>query len=230
MFRRLILLRHGQTLHNATRRMQGQLDTELSEAGWEGARRVAEELANAPITRIVSSDLSRAADTAGVVAQRLGLSVHTDRRLRETHLGQWQGLGVDDVDTRWPGARARWRHDASWAPPGGESRLDVARRARPVIDELMDTYDEWDGAAVLVVAHGGTISALTGALLGFQTNIFPLLLSLNNTHFAVLEARPYYDLESGVEVEAAGAQAEPAHTQRPQWYLRGWNQAAMEWS
>lgn len=233
MSRRLILLRHGQTHHNATRRMQGQLDTKLAEAGWAGAQRAADLLVHAGITRIVSSDLSRAADTAGVVARKIGVDLDIDARLRETDLGQWQDLGHDEVDRKFPGARAQWRHDATWAPPGGESRIDVANRARPVIDELMDAHDEWDDSAVLIVAHGGTISALAGSLLGFSPEMFPLLSSLSNTHFAVLTARPRYtpgstDALDDRRYETAAARFIPGGSRDAQWYLNGWNIGEVE--
>lgn len=233
MSRRLILLRHGQTTHNANRRMQGHLDTKLSEQGWEGARLVANMLASAGITRIVSSDLSRAEDTARVVAETLGVDLRIDARLRETDLGQWQNLGHAEVDRKFPGARAAWRHDARWAPPGGESRVDVARRARPVVDELMENYRDWDGATVLLVAHGGTISALAGSLLGFAPEMYPMLGTLSNTHFGVLTARPAYtpgstDALDEPRHESAAARFTPDGPVEAQWYLSGWNLGEVE--
>lgn len=233
MSRRLIMLRHGQTIHNATRRMQGHLDTKLSERGWRGARQVAESLQNAGISRIVSSDLSRASDTAGVVADLIGVDLQIDPRLRETDLGQWQDLGHAEVDEKYPGARAAWRHDARWAPPGGESRIDVAQRARPVIDELMESYPEWEDSTVLVVAHGGTISALTGSLLGFTPEMYPMLSTLSNTHFAVLTARPTFapgspDALDDRRFEPAAARFASDAPVDAQWYLDGWNLGAVE--
>lgn len=123
MTRRLILLRHGQTEYNATRRMQGHLDTVLSDAGWSQAEAAADFLATLPIGKIISSDLARARDTAAVVGKRLGIDVTTDPRLRETDLGEWQAKTIDEVDTDYPGARAIWRHDATWAPPVGNLDL-----------------------------------------------------------------------------------------------------------
>ena len=144
MSRRLILIRHGQTTYNATGRMQGHLDTELSELGYEQARAAARLLQDQGVSKIVASDLIRAKETARVVAEALGVDFSTDARLRETHLGQWQGRTSAEVDAEFPGARAIWRHDPTWAPPEGESRVDVAERARPVIDELMADFGGWD--------------------------------------------------------------------------------------
>ena len=105
MTRRLILLRHGQTHYNATLRMQGQLDTELSELGVRQAHAVGRVLAPRRPWTILSSDLQRALDTATALASEVGLEVHTDPRLRETHLGQWQGMSHSEVDAQWPDAR-----------------------------------------------------------------------------------------------------------------------------
>ncbi len=202
------MLRHGQTQYNATRRMQGQLDTQLSAVGIEQARAAALLMREAGVSKIVSSDLTRARHTADIIAASLGLEVTEDARLRETHLGDWQGKTHQEVDSWKEGIRAHWRHHADWAPPGGESRLDVAKRARPVVDELLQGYPQWEGSAVLLVAHGGTISALTSNLLGFELHQYPLLKGLGNTNTSRLAAMPAY---------GEGAQGYA-------WYLEAWNQ------
>lgn len=184
--RRLILLRHGQTEYNAGDRMQGQLDTDLSELGRLQAKTVARVLAEREPVAVVSSDLRRARDTATAVGERAGLAVATDERLRETHLGQWQGLTHTQVDERDPGARAAWRADATWAPPGGENRIDVARRAVPVVAELAASRAGWGEQPVVLVAHGGLIAALTAALLDLPVDRWPVLGGLGNTSWVQL--------------------------------------------
>nr|WP_256478006.1 histidine phosphatase family protein [Corynebacterium stercoris] len=212
------MLRHGQTEYNATRRMQGQLDTELSTTGVEQARAAGLLMREFGVTKIVSSDLARARRTAEIVAAVLGLDLAVDTRLRETHLGDWQGKTHAEVDTIDTGARAHWRNNAAWAPPQGESRLDVARRARPVVDELMATYDGWDDGAVLLVAHGGTISALTSNLLGLEEHQYPLLKSLGNTNMSRLRAMPRY------REGASSSHFDSTAPEDVQWYLEAWNQ------
>lgn len=186
--RRLILLRHGQTEYNADNRMQGQLDTDLSALGRSQARTAAVALVGRKPISIVSSDLRRAYDTAVEVGDDAGLPVQIDERLRETHLGEWQGLTHLEVDVHSPGARATWRNDATWAPPGGESRLDVARRSRPVIAELLEKHEDWGEQPVLLVAHGGLIAALTAALLELPLERWPVLGGLGNTSWVQLSA------------------------------------------
>lgn len=231
MTRRLILLRHGQTEYNATSRMQGQLDTELSEVGRQQAEDVARVLAGQKIVRLISSDLSRAHNTALAVARLIDADVSTDRRLRETHLGEWQAKTHQEVDLHYPGARAKWRHDPQWAPPGGESRIEVARRARQLVDELMVNLTEWDNSTVLLVAHGGTINALTSNLLDLDFHQYSMFSGLGNTCWAQLTARPRYypgsenpedDLKNS-SVKTPGPVFDRNNVGNAQWYLDGWN-------
>ena len=103
--RRLVMLRHGQTEWNAGSRMQGQIDTDLTDLGRQQADAAAELLAKRQPLLIVSSDLRRALDTAVALSDRSGQPVSIDTRLRETHLGDWQGMTHVEVDDVSPGAR-----------------------------------------------------------------------------------------------------------------------------
>lgn len=210
--RQLILLRHGQTEYNATDRMQGQLDTDLTELGRTQAKTAAAELATRGPARIVSSDLRRAFDTAVALGDASSLPVAVDDRLRETHLGDWQGLTHLDVDELSPGARLEWRGNATMAPPGGESRIDVARRSVPVVQELVDTVPTWgDGTAgpVVLVAHGGLIAALTAALLDLPVDRWPVLGGLSNTSWVQLTSHGEGD-ELGWRLDVWNASARVA--------------------
>ncbi|ALC06514.1 fructose-2,6-bisphosphatase [Corynebacterium deserti GIMN1.010] len=231
MTRRLILLRHGQTNYNATSRMQGQLDTELSDLGFAQADSAAALLVKSNITHIFSSDLSRAYNTAQAVAKLIDAEVGVDKRLRETHLGEWQAKTHTEVDEEYPGARAQWRHDPQWAPPGGESRVEVARRARQFVDELMVSLPDWDQGTVLIVAHGGTINALTSNLLDLEYSQYPMFSGLGNTCWAQLTARPRYyagsenpedDLKNSGAVSAS-PHFDGTNVENAQWYLDCWN-------
>lgn len=188
MTRRLILLRHGQTHYNASFRMQGQLDTELSELGIRQAHAVGRVLAPRRPWTILSSDLRRARDTAAALATEVGLDVHTDPRLRETNLGTWQGMSHSEVDEQWPDARLRWRSSPRWSPPEGESRIDVARRTRAVVDEMVQQQPEWSERPAVIVAHGGAIAAMTAALLELPVEQYPMFNGLGNTCWVQLSA------------------------------------------
>lgn len=197
--RRLVMLRHGQTEFNAGSRMQGQLDTELSDLGRDQAIAAAEVLAKRQPLVIVSSDLRRALDTAVVLGERSGLPVEVDTRLRETHLGDWQGMTHLEVDAAAPGARLAWRNDATWAPHGGESRIDVAARGTPLLAELFADQTEWGTdepeRPVVLVAHGGLIAALTAALLKLPVDNWPALGGMGNASWVQLSGHSTDDAE-----------------------------------
>ncbi|OBC15890.1 histidine phosphatase [Mycobacterium sp. 852013-50091_SCH5140682] len=214
-FRRLLLLRHGQTEYNAGSRMQGQLDTELSDLGRDQAAAAAEVLAKRQPLLIVSSDLKRALDTAITLGDRAGLPVQIDERLRETHLGDWQGLTHLEVDDVAPGARAIWRDDARWAPHGGESRVDVARRSVPLVSEIVAAQHEWGidepERPVVLVAHGGLIAALTAGLLRLPVDNWPVLGGMGNASWVQLSGHsaddaPFDDIRWRLDVWNASAQ------------------------
>ena len=195
--RRLVMLRHGQTNFNAISRMQGQLDSDLTDLGRAQAVAAAEVLAKRQPLLIVSSDLRRAYDTAVALGERTGLRVQVDTRLRETHLGDWQGLTHQQVDAGAPGARLAWRDDATWAPHGGESRIDVADRSLPLVAELLAGEPDWGAddsdRPVVLVAHGGLIAALTAALLGLPVASWPVLGGMGNASWAQLSGHGAVD-------------------------------------
>ncbi len=185
--RRLVMLRHGQTDYNLGSRMQGQLDTELSELGRDQAVAAAEVLGKLQPLLIVSSDLRRAYDTAIKLGERTGQQVRVDNRLRETHLGDWQGLTHTQIDAEAPGARLAWREDATWAPHGGESRIDVAARSLPLVAGLVSGEPEWGGdRPVVLVAHGGLIAALSAGLLKLPVANWPILGGMGNCSWVQL--------------------------------------------
>lgn len=184
---RLVLWRHGETDYNASGRMQGQLDSALTEVGWHQARFAVPALARFDPAVLISSDLQRARDTAGVFADATGVPLRVDKRLRETNLGEWQGLTGAEVDEKWPGDRVRWQGDATWAPPGGEARTEVARRAEELIGELDSEYPE---QTVLLCAHGGLITAVVSHLLELALANWSQLGGISNCHWTVLRRRP----------------------------------------
>lgn len=187
--RRLVLLRHGQTEYNIDGRMQGHIDSRLTEDGRAQAAAVAPEVARLGPDRLISSDLRRAVDTAEVLGAACTLPVKLDARLRETHLGEWQGRTVDEIEADYPGAIAAWRSDPAWTPPGGESRIEVVCRSRPVVDELDEEYADNPQGIVVMVAHGGMIAGLVCGLLGLPTSTWPSVGGMGNCRWASLARR-----------------------------------------
>lgn len=164
-------MRHGETTWVAEDRFQGWQDPPLSELGRRQATLVAERLAGdrdaiSPIPSgrpigIWTSPLSRAAETADAIAQRLGgVPLERSSALREIGQGEWEGRLNSEV-ARTDGERlAAWRRDPTLAQgPGGEPLLDAANRVRSAIDEIAGALaatratDSW----AILVGHGGTL-------------------------------------------------------------------------
>lgn len=180
--KRLVLWRHGETDYNAAQRMQGQLDSQLTATGLDQAWRAARWLAKLRPEVLMTSDLSRAGDTAAVLAVEAGMPLLIDKRLRETHLGKWQGLTHAEVEQLCPGGIQTWRGNPEWAPPGGESRVEVATRAAQVVAEL----DAAGHGSAVLCTHGGLIAGLTPLLLGLPLPGWPVFAGISNCHWTVL--------------------------------------------
>ncbi len=161
--RRLILLRHGQTEYNASNRMQGQLDTDLSDLGRAQAKSAAQALAEKQPFAIVSSDLRRAHDTALALGDHVGLSVETDSRLRRDASRRLAGAHPHrcrrDLAGRAGAVADRRRVGAACR----ESRIDVAARSLPVVQELLARHENWGVGADAPVLLSGSSDYRNGA-------------------------------------------------------------------
>ncbi|MFO0685754.1 MAG: histidine phosphatase family protein [Sandaracinus sp.] len=171
----IVLLRHAETEWNAEGRWQGQSDVALSAKGRAEVRAVAERLAGERFDRIVSSDLSRAADTARGVAA--GRPIELDPGLREMHLGSWCGLLHRDVALRYPDQlRALQNAEDVRIGGDGETVFELAARVTGVVGRLAR---ETPDGRVLVVTHGGVVRALLLDLLALSGRTRPLFGARN---------------------------------------------------
>jgi probable phosphoglycerate mutase len=156
-----VIWRHGRTEWNATGRFQGHLDPPLDDDGREQVTRVAALLAAGlpEHTVVVSSDLSRAAETAAPLTELLGVPLLLDARLREHGLGCWEGLTRDEVAERFPDQYADWIAGRPVRGRGGEEPSAVGERALAALAELPPAE------VAVVVTHGGTAGRLVEQLL-----------------------------------------------------------------
>jgi probable phosphoglycerate mutase len=148
---RILLVRHGETDWNLDRRLQGHSDRSLNDTGREQSRALAEELRNEPLEAVYSSDLSRADETARIVAAAHGLEVTTLRDLRERHFGTWEGLSDAEIEERFP------EQIANGTLGDGETREEMDRR---VLETLQQIALDHPGGTVLVVSHGGPLRSV----------------------------------------------------------------------
>ncbi|MDG4827631.1 histidine phosphatase family protein [Asanoa sp. WMMD1127] len=183
---RLLVWRHGNTDYNAGGRVQGQTDAPLNARGRDQAAAAAALLATYQPDALISSDLSRAFDTASALASLTGLSVTPDVRLRERHFGEWQGSLLTDIETRHPTEYARWRAGEPSPGCGIESLDDLAKR---VMEALQDAASLAPGGTVVVTTHGGAARQGCGALLGWPNEATRTLGSLHNCHWTELRDR-----------------------------------------
>lgn len=181
------LIRHGQSLSNLAGRVQGREDVELSALGRTQAVRVATRIAGLTaaggvIGEVWSSPLIRARDTARPIADLLGLPLQTVDSLCELHAGVFQGHLWADLEARFPAEVARWRSgDVDYAIPGGESRAQLAARGAAALTTLAAR----PVSAVVIVAHGGVLTAALGRLVG---RAHPLLAAVAERPFTKLPA------------------------------------------
>ncbi|MGH3736521.1 MAG: histidine phosphatase family protein [Micromonosporaceae bacterium] len=180
---RLIIWRHGRTVWNLQNRIQGQTDVPLDEAGREQATVAAALLAGEGADMLVSSDLSRARDTAGVLAALTGLPVGVDKRLRERQYGEWEGLTHQEISARWPAEFERWKTGEPIPECGLENPEDVAKRMG---EALLDLVDQVGEGTLVVVSHGGSARQGMGAVLGWPYQAVRTIGPLGNCHWAEL--------------------------------------------
>jgi probable phosphoglycerate mutase len=154
---RVVLLRHGESTWNERKLIQGQLDdARLSPEGKSQAAAVAETLRAYSFQWIVTSDLTRARETAAIVDDALGLEVAIAPALRERSYGVYEGRPMSELPTSASGILEGRVVDASARPEGGESLDDLYERCAKFVDSLRAAGNE----RLLLVTHGGTIRAL----------------------------------------------------------------------
>ncbi len=150
---KLYLVRHGETLDNVNKIMQGQTQGELTEAGIEQARQLAQRLASWQVDAFVSSDLKRSIDTCRLLAEPHGMDVVQTPLLRERDWGSFTGLYIPDIPL-----------DDPW-PDDIESLPDLKARASRFLDFVRENYQ---GKTVVAVGHGIINKAIQAVFYGKQ--------------------------------------------------------------
>jgi len=157
----LVLVRHGETEGNVARQLLGRRESPLTARGRSDASALAAALG--PVSRLVSSPLGRARDTAGALG--LDVAVEVDERWIEVDYGEFEGRSLGDVPAElW----TQWRADPTFRPPGGESLAEVGMRVRAACDELFGRRGAGARAEgdVVVVSHVSPIKAAVAWALG----------------------------------------------------------------
>jgi broad specificity phosphatase PhoE len=183
---RIIVWRHGRTEWNQTSRFQGQADVELDSLGVLQAKRAAQVLATYSPAAIVASDLSRAVQTAQALAEVTGLPISTDRRLREIHVGSWEGLTGAELRAADPEMAAKlYAGEDVRRSATGESVSEVGERTAAALTDIAAASE--DGSTVVVATHGLAGRAGISRLVGLPPASWRLLGSLDNCCWSMLE-------------------------------------------
>lgn len=160
VLRRMVLVRHGETVGNSSTRFHGRSDVALSAEGREQVRGAALGLGTELFDLVVASPLQRAWQTAQLL--RSG-SARLEPGFREVDFGRWEGLTAEEIEARDPVLHREWRaHPATFDYPGGEARADFNARVHAGLARI-----EQSGATtVLVAAHKGVIRTIVTKLYG----------------------------------------------------------------
>ncbi|MFW5773033.1 MAG: histidine phosphatase family protein [Phototrophicaceae bacterium] len=165
--KRVILIRPGETDWNLQGRMQGWVAAPLNEFGRVQVQRLANFLRHIGVVALYSSDLRRARDTAHILAEVLNRKPQFDARLRERHIGYWQGLNVPEIHGWYYDEHEQLVKDPeNYRVPGGESRAEVRERVRECVSEIIEQgASSEEPVTVAIVVHTETIRLILENLL-----------------------------------------------------------------
>lgn len=195
------LVRHGETVWNAARRIQGQSDSALTAKGEHQAKQVGERVKNLGITHVICSDLGRTQRTAELIADACGCSVTLDPRLRELNMGVLEQRpldGLSEEEERW--RKALVDGTEGGRIPQGESMTELATRMHAALNACLDLPA---GSRPLLVSHGMALGALVSTILGLPAHA-ERRLRLRNCSISRVDHQQSAWLAEGWIVETAG--------------------------
>jgi broad specificity phosphatase PhoE len=156
--KRIVFIRPGETDWNRSGRWQGRVAVPLNEHGIAQAQALARFVRNIGIGALYASPLRRAAQTAEIIAEKLGYAVIYDERLSERNIGHWQGLTPAEMSAWYSEEYTALMHDRlNYVIPGGESRLNVQTRMQAAFEDIL-AQDK--GETVGVLSHSSAIRSL----------------------------------------------------------------------
>ena len=186
---RLIIVRHAESAYNLQNRIQGHHDSGLTKKGLSQARRLAGRIRRFHIDKIYSSDLGRAYSTTVEITRHLKrVKIVRDPELREILLGDWEGMTPEDVDRLYEKGYQRWQKKPSaMVIPNAEK---VSRFRRRVTERVRRIAAENRGKTVLLVTHGGVITALLSDWLKADFDRVLKGIQIDNTSLTFVEITP----------------------------------------
>jgi len=155
---KIYITRHGETKWNIQGRIQGHLDSELTERGLEGAKKLNKRLSDVNIDVIISSPLERAYRTARIIKGNRDIDIELNDKLKEINCGEFEGNKFEDIWRENPDAKINLRKNPfKYIYPKGESLELFYNRVSEGYNEIIEKYQDKD---ILIVAHGGTVKCI----------------------------------------------------------------------
>ncbi|MEZ4815121.1 MAG: histidine phosphatase family protein [Bdellovibrionota bacterium] len=193
----LFLIRHGQTDWNVQCRLQGHTDIPLNENGRRQASALKKVLLPHSIEVFLTSDLSRAIETAELAKPHKDIAIIQHQGLREAALGKAEGLFFEDLHLQFPDAYKRWlsngKPNEDFAFPEGESKLQHRERLENTLLSLLDAHAAYKKIAI--VSHGGSMRRILEMCRDFSetefrtanTSVYKILFKKNEKTFSFIE-------------------------------------------
>ena len=155
----LYITRHGQTEWNVQGRLQGHLDSPLTDLGITQAGQLSNSLADVDFDVIYSSPSLRTVHTSEIIRGQRPIDVTVEERLREINMGSWEGMELSEVKLQFPHEHeAYWNTPALYVPSnGGESFQDVCERVTPFIERIMD---DDENRTIMIITHTVTLKCI----------------------------------------------------------------------
>jgi probable phosphoglycerate mutase len=182
----LYLTRHGETEWNVQKRAQGFQDSPLTPRGLEQARLLSERLGSVRFDAIFTSPLPRAYRTAQIIAGRHGRLLHSDDRIREIYLGEWEGMTFREISALYPQENQYfWSAPDLYIPISGESFDDLRRRIESFIRDILKSYPS---GRVLVVSHAVAVMTMIAFFNGTPLSGFWDAKFIDSTSLTIIES------------------------------------------
>ncbi|NHJ40617.1 MAG: histidine phosphatase family protein [Asgard group archaeon] len=169
---KVILARHGESEANRLGIIQGHSDYPLSDLGFKQAKELAEWLSinQKNLDGIYSSDLTRAVDTAIIIAKELGnKDIIFDHRLREFNLGLFQDRETASLTQKEQDYLDSFLENTFEKIPNGESFEEMKTRVREAFFEIIAKHEKTD--TILIIGHGGTLYQIIALILKFNLDL-----------------------------------------------------------
>jgi broad specificity phosphatase PhoE len=181
--RRIFLIRHGETEFNRLGVFRGRYEVDLNDVGRRQAGEIAEALKSEGIDFLLASPLRRAMETAGIIAEALGVACGVDEAFNNINLGSWQGVPKADVMRDYPELWRQWVSEPEeLRVPNGETVDEVRARAFRRLEALM----EEDTGDFGIVTHRSVLKGLAAAILGVPAPWF-WKFYMDNAAYSIFE-------------------------------------------